>query len=552
MIPGRRDVSDSLSAKYYQEGWWRHETFLDDFLEQAAQDPERPALVSYLAGQASSIQHSYGELELLSRRCAAALIDLGVEQGETVSVQLPNTWEFPAVAIGIMRAGAIVNTLVPIFRSRELEFILGRTKSRILIAPNLYRGFDYGSMALELRESVATLEHVVLLGSERADTVSFDKRFIERPWEEDPNLIPELAQRLPTSDDLVAIQFTSGTTGEPKGVLHSYNTVFSGAQVIDKTYGLGPDDVCFMASTLAHQTGFCYGMVKPLSMGMKVVYQDVWNPDQMLDAVETEQIAWTVSATAFAMDMVAAQRRRSRDLSSFKYFICGGAAIPPKVVEEAADVLGTELIAVWGMTENMVVTTTRPGDSVELVSNSDGTPIEWMEIRVIREDGSLGSVDEEGSLQTRGSSQALGYFHREDLYAAANPEEDWFDTGDVARLRHDGGIRIVGRTKDIVIRGGENIPVAEIESLLLRHPLVDEVAIIGVPDERLGERACAVVSSSSADLNLSDLSDLLEELGTAKQFWPEEFVLMSEMPRTPSGKVQKFRLREYLDGSATT
>ena len=552
MIPGRRDVSDSLSAKYYQEGWWRHETFLDDFLEQAAQDPERPALVSYLAGQASSIQHSYGELELLSRRCAAALIDLGVEQGETVSVQLPNTWEFPAVAIGIMRAGAIVNTLVPIFRSRELEFILGRTKSRILIAPNLYRGFDYGSMALELRESVATLEHVVLLGSERADTVSFDKRFIERPWEEDPNLIPELAQRLPTSDDLVAIQFTSGTTGEPKGVLHSYNTVFSGAQVIDKTYGLGPDDVCFMASTLAHQTGFCYGMVKPLSMGMKVVYQDVWNPDQMLDAVETEQIAWTVSATAFAMDMVAAQRRRSRDLSSFKYFICGGAAIPPKVVEEAADVLGTELIAVWGMTENMVVTTTRPGDSVELVSNSDGTPIEWMEIRVIREDGSLGSVDEEGSLQTRGSSQALGYFHREDLYAAANPEEDWFDTGDVARLRHDGGIRIVGRTKDIVIRGGENIPVAEIESLLLRHPLVDEVAIIGVPDERLGERACAVVSSSSADLNLSDLSDLLEELGTAKQFWPEELVLMSEMPRTPSGKIQKFRLREYLDGSATT
>jgi len=552
MIPGRRDVSDSLSAKYYREGWWRHETFLDDFLEQAAQDPERPALVSYLAGQDSSIQHSYGELEVLSRRCAAALIDLGVEQGETVSVQLPNTWEFPAVAIGIMRAGAIVNTLVPIFRSRELKFILGRTKSRILIAPNLYRGFDYGSMALELRESVATLEHVVLLGSERADTVSFDERFIEHPWEDDPNLTRELAQRLPTSDDLVAIQFTSGTTGEPKGVLHSYNTVFSGAQVIDKTYGLGPGDVCFMASTLAHQTGFCYGMVKPLSMGMKVVYQDVWNPDQMLDAVETEQIAWTVSATAFAMDMVAAQRRRSRDLSSFKYFICGGAAIPPKVVEEAADVLGTELIAVWGMTENMVVTSTRPGDSVELVSNSDGTPIEWMDIRVIREDGSLASVDEEGSLQTRGSSQALGYFHREDLYAAANPEEDWFDTGDVARLRPDGGIRIVGRTKDIVIRGGENIPVAEIESLLLRHPLVDEVAIIGVPDERLGERACAVVSSSSADLNLSDLSDLLEELGTAKQFWPEELVLMPEMPRTPSGKIQKFRLREYLNRSATT
>ncbi len=451
-----------------------------------------------------------------------------------------------------MRAGAIVNTLVPIFRSRELEFILERTKSRILIAPNLYRGFDYGSMALQLREIVPTLEHVVLLGSERADSISFDERFIGCGWEEDPNLISELSQRLPSSDDLVAIQFTSGTTGEPKGVLHSYNTVFSGAQVIDKIYGLDPNDVCFMASTLAHQTGFCYGMVKPLSMGMKVVYQDVWDADQMLDAVETEQIVWTVSATAFAMDMVAAQRRRNRDLSSFKYFICGGAAIPPKVVEEAAEVLGTELIAVWGMTENMVVTTTRPGDSVELVSNSDGTPIEWMEIRLMTEKGSLASAGEEGSLQTRGSSQALGYFHREDLYAAANPDEDWFDTGDVARLRPDGGIRIVGRTKDIIIRGGENIPVSEIESLILRHSLVDEVAIIGVPDERLGERACAVVSSSSPELNLADLSDFLEELGTAKQFWPEQMVLMSEMPRTPSGKIQKFKLREYLDGPEPT
>ena len=184
------------------------------------------------------------------------------------------------------------------------------------------------------------------------------------------------------------------------------------------------DDVCFMASTLAHQTGFCYGMLKPLSMGMKVVYQDVWDASQMLDAVETEKIVWTLSATAFAMDMVAAQRRRIRDLSSFKFFICGGAAIPPKVVEEAREFLGAELIALWGMTENMVVTSTRPGDSVELVSNSDGTPVEWMEIRLMSDDGEVDAVGQAGNLQTRGASQALGYFHREDLYAAATPEKE--------------------------------------------------------------------------------------------------------------------------------
>lgn len=546
MIPGRRVVSGLASAEYYRKGWWREETLLDDFLAKALEDPKRPALVSYVAGQGKPARHTYGELELLSRRCAAALIDLGVEKDEAVSVQLPNTWEFPALMYGIMRAGAIANPLVPIFRSREIEFILGRTKSRILVVPNVYRGFDYAAMALKLRETVPTLEHVVVVGSDRVDSISFEEHFVTRCWEEDPNLSTELANRLPASDDLVEIQFTSGTTGEPKGVLHSYNTVFSGAQAIDKLYGLDSDDVCFMASTLAHQTGFCYGMLKPLSMGMKVVYQDVWDASQMLDAVETEKIVWTLSATAFAMDMVAAQRRRIRDLSSFKFFICGGAAIPPKVVEEAREFLGAELIALWGMTENMVVTSTRPGDSVELVSNSDGTPVEWMEIRLMSDDGEVDAVGQAGNLQTRGASQALGYFHREDLYAAATPEEDWFDTGDIARLRSDGGIRIVGRTKDIVIRGGENIPVAEIESLILRHPAVDEVAIIGLPDERLGERACAVVSSSSTSLTLSQISEFLEDLGTAKQFWPEELVLMTEMPRTPSGKIQKFRLREEL------
>lgn len=546
MIPGRRVISSLASAKYYQNGWWREETLLDDFLAKAAEDPERPALVSYTEGQEIPIRHTYGELELLSRRCAAALIDLGVGKDEAVSVQLPNSWEFPALAYGIMRAGAIANPLVPIFRSREIEFILGRTKSRVLVVSNIYRGFDYAAMALQLREKVPTLEHVVVLGPDRADSISFNKHFVERRWEEDPDLSQELFSRLPASDDLVEIQFTSGTTGEPKGVLHSYNTVFSGAQAIDKIYGLESDDVCFMASTLAHQTGFCYGLLKPLAMGMKVVYQDVWDADQMLDAVEDEKIVWTLSATAFAMDMVAAQRRTTRDLSSFKFFICGGAAIPPKVVEEAAEFLGAQLIALWGMTENMVVTSTRPGDSVELVSNSDGTPVEWMEIRLMSDNGEVTRVGESGNLQTRGASQALGYFHREDLYEAATPEEDWFDTGDIARLRSDGGIRIVGRTKDIVIRGGENIPVAEIESLILRYPGVDEVAIIGLPDERLGERACAVVSSSNSTLTLLDISKFLDDLGTAKQFWPEELVLMTEMPRTPSGKIQKFRLREEL------
>lgn len=550
MTSGRRVVPAETSDEYRRRGWWREATLLDDFLTRVEEQPDAPALVSYHAAEPEPERHSYRELEVLSRRCAAALIELGIEVGDVVSVQLPNTWQFPALVYGILRAGAVVNPLVPIFRQRELEFILGRTKSRVLVVPDLLRGHDHAAMGLGLLGPLPDLEHVVVVG-EAGDGFSFD-RLVEPGLESRPDLDDELARRRPAADDLIQIQFTSGTTGEPKGVLHSHNTVYSGGRSIDEIYGLGRHDVCFMASTLAHQTGFGYGMLTPLALGMPVVYQDTWDADQMLDAVEAEGISWTVSATAFAMDMVAAQRRKPRDLGTFRYFICGGAPIPPKVVEEAAEVLGAELIAVWGMTENMIVTTTRPGDPVDLVSDSDGTPVDWMEIRVTDAHGHPVEVGASGNLQTRGPSQALGYFDRADLYRAASPDGDWFDTGDVARVRPDGGIRIVGRTKDLVIRGGENVPVAEVEDLLLRHPAVEEVAVIGLPDDRLGERACAVVVASDAALTLADLTASLEAAGMARQYWPERLVLMDEMPHTPSGKIQKFKLRDELTRSHQT
>lgn len=555
VVPGLRTVAPETVAEYHRRGWWSDTTMLDEFLAMAEQQPDAPAVVTYHKGVPEPERTSYRQLEQASRGCARALLDLGVEVGETVSLQLPNCWQVPALVFGLLRIGAVANPLVPIFREREMAFILGRTKSRVLVVPQIFNRFDHAAMAAGLRDSVDTLEHVLVLGvPEELESpigghrlLSFDDLVFGRKNIDDPAFLAELDRRRPAADDLIEIQFTSGTTGEPKGVLHSSNTVRCGSRVIDEVYGLTSGDVCFMASTLAHQTGFGYGMLKPLSMGMTVVYQDLWDVHQMLDAVEKEKIVWTVSATAFAMDMIGAQRERERKVDSFRYFICGGAPIPPVVVEEFNQLMNAELIAVWGMTENMITTTTRPGDPVELVSDSDGTPVEWMEVRILGDDGlpvvETGGV---GDLQSRGPNQALGYFHRSDLYAAASPDGQWFDTGDVARLRSDGGIRIVGRTKDLVIRGGENIPVAEVEDLLLRHPSITDVAVIGLPDDRLGERACAVVSANDPGMALSDLTTLLNEAGMARQFWPERLVLMDEMPRTPSGKIQKYQLRQDL------
>jgi cyclohexanecarboxylate-CoA ligase len=233
--------------------------------------------------------------------------------------------------------------------------------------------------------------------------------------------------------------------------------------------------------------------------------------------------------------------------------VCAGAPIPSPLVEATKVHAADELIAVWGMTENGATTLTRPGDPVSLVADSDGRPTEWMELRVVGEDGDEVAVGEVGRLLVRGASQTVGYFKRPDLYEAAltaadDGREPWFDTGDLARRRDDGGIRIAGRTKDLVIRGGENVPVVEVEAVLFGHAKVREVAVIGYPDERLGERACAVVVPDGEAPTLTELTEWLGGAGMAKQFWPERLEIVEEMPKTPSGKIQKFHLRERFSG----
>ena len=541
--PGRLQLDPKVTDVYRANGWWDNRSVVADFLVVAAAQPDTTATVCFTAGTDEPTRRTYGELELLSRRVAAMLIDLGVQKGDVVSLQLPNGWEFVSIGYGILRAGATVNPLVPILRHRDVEFIVGRTESSVVFTPTTWRGFDYAAMAAGVRERVDSLEHIITVGDSAEGALDFAE-LIQHPWEEDPALDTELAARRPDADDLLQIQFTSGTTGEPKGVLHTHNTVKSGTRAVTDVFGLGGDDVCFMASTLAHQTGFALGMVKPLSMGATIVYQDVWDAEALLHAIESERIAWTVSATAFAVDLIAAQERTPHDLSSFRYFVCGGAPIPPKVVEDARRVLDAELIAVWGMTENLIVTATRPGDPVGLVADSDGQLMDHMELRIVDEEGLPVAVGESGALHTRGPSQFVGYFHRSDLYEDSSRGDGWFDTGDIARLRPDGGIRIVGRTKDLIIRGGENVPVAEVEDLLLRHPGVTDVAVVAIPDDRLGERGCAVIVPAAEAPSLRDLTSHLENEGMAKQFWPERLEVVDEMPRTPSGKIQKYVLRE--------
>ena len=521
---------------------------LTDFLDEAvARAPDQVAITSFNTMRRRVETLSYRQLRLYADRIGLRLAALGVGKGDVVSYQLPNWWEFTALHLGCIRIGAITNPVMPIFRERELAYMLGLAESKVMIAPRIFRGFDHAGMMRRLKADLPRLEHVFILDGKGAE--SFEERFLLTSWEERTDAAALFASRRMGPNDVTEILYTSGTTGEPKGVMHTANTLLSSVNAYADALGLTPRDVIFMGSPMAHQTGFLYGMILPIVLGTKAVLQDIWNAEAALRSIQDERVTFAMGATPFLKDLTDAPEIERRDLGSFRMFLSAGAPIPRVLVPRAMERLNIQVHSAWGMTENGVVTLTRPGDPIEKVYETDGRGIRGMEVRIVGTDGSPLPPGEEGHLEARGACTFVGYLKRPEL--AGMDAEGWFDTGDLARMDAEGYIRITGRAKDILIRGGENIPVVEVEELLYRHPAVEAAAIVGVPDSRLGERACAyVVLKPDAQLGFEDMIRHLEACRLSKTYWPERLEIVTEMPRTPSGKIQKFRLREQAKALA--
>jgi cyclohexanecarboxylate-CoA ligase len=326
--------------------------------------------------------------------------------------------------------------------------------------------------------------------------------------------------------------------------MHTSNTLLAATRGFVQRTGLEQSDVIFMGSPLAHQTGFLWGMVLPIVLGTKVVLLDIWSPEQAAELISREQATFSVSAPTFLTDLLAVGKSGRASLSSLKTFVLAGAPVPKVLVERAAEQLDIRVMSAWGMTEVGLPTVTRPGDPLERVAGSDGVTLDGTGIRVVDGFGVEVETGREGRLQARGAFNFVGYLKRPELYAT--DADGWFDTGDLARIDDEGYLRITGRTKDIIIRGGEKIPVVEVENALYRHPAVADVAVVAMPDQRLGERACAYVTlRTGADLTLEDMVAFLTASGMTRTYLPERLEIIPEMPRTASGKIQKFQLRTH-------
>lgn len=521
-----------------RSGEWPNKT-LGDYLDRAVgAAPRKVAAVDAVH------RHTYEDLARLADRIAHGLRALGVGPGTAVACQLPNWTELLLMILAADRLGAPLTPIPPIYRANELRFILGLLEAPVLVIPETFRNHAYVPMVAGLRAALPRLEHVFVARGAPGEGMRPFADLAETAWEARPG-----RRDLPGTDPnaVTEVIFTSGTTGEPKGVMHTANTILAIVLPLVERLRFTERDAALMASTIAHQTGYLYGMTLPLVLGGQMVWLDVWNAAEAARLIEAEGCTYTMGATPFLQDLTYTPALARHDTSALRLFISAGASIPRKLVRDARQNLRCAISAGWGMTENGLVTCNGLEDPEDKVCGTDGRPLPGMEVAVVDEADRALPAGAEGYLLVRGAAQFVGYFKRMEYTRQCHTADGWFRTGDRATLDAGGYLSITGRSKDIIIRGGENIPVAEVENLLFAHPKVAQVAVVAMPDPRLQERACAfVIPRPGETVTLEEITAYLEARQVAKYKWPERLEVVSEFPTTPSGKIQKFRLRQAV------
>lgn len=526
---------ESIDRRSYLDAglWSETETLQSRLSRHAAGRGSELAAVDNLGGSVT-----YAELLDVSTRIATALRERGVGRGDIVGVQLPNRVEAVVASAAIEKMGAIVCPLVPAYRESELDYVIGKTRMKALFVPGTYRGFEHDRLAATLADRHPSLATIVTLDAPRDPrAVTFDELAASGqmdPAVADPELDP---------DDPCAILFTSGTESSPKGALHSHNTLLANMRALLQILDMGPGDGVFMASPLGHGTGYGFGIRLAGYLGSTLSLLDRWEPETAARMLAEHGAAYTHGALPFVEDLVNLPGVKEFDLSRLRYFVTGGAAVPPATVKLALERLGCQVLRLYGQTEGFMSTLIRPDDPLDKLVNTDGRPVPGVEVRAIDDEGNDVPVGESGHCVYRGPHRTLGFFEDPERTQAALTPDGWFRSGDLVSLDADGYLTVTGRSKEVINRGGYKYSPREVEEALLGHPAIDRVAIVPVKDDRLVERACAfVVVKDEGGVDIESLGRYLDSLGIASFKWPERVEVVDAFPMTPSGKIQKFRL----------
>jgi acyl-CoA synthetase (AMP-forming)/AMP-acid ligase II len=525
-------ITQAIRDEFEAAGLWTDETWMDQFLRHAREDPAAIAVIDEFGTL------TRGEALHSARRLAAYLQHQGINEGDVITLVVPNWREFVVIHAAIGLLGGVVNPLLPRTGATEMRHILRTAGTRFVFAAAEYRG---ASPATNAADAAAEIEGILGLVSVRGGKSSLEGILAE-PWEERYQLqTPSVDAR---SWDTVT--FTSGTEALPKGVVHSHqSTMFGLHGYIDNVLKLDGNDSVFMPSPISHASGLQWGLRTAQHVGAPLVLQDKWDSELALHLIDTHQSSYTLAATPFIVDLIAARSRRGHGGESLRYIASGGAAIPPNLVVDTRKAFGAELMAVFGASETYITTATEPGMDDQRLA-TDGRALPGVQVAVVDDQGRPVAPGQDGEIVTRGPQLFIGYLGNPDL-THRTFRGDWYRFGDLGRIDESGMLRVTGRIKDIVIRGGENISAREIEEVLTEHPSVESVAIVGYPDPRLGERCCAVVvPAEGSAVDLEVLNTFLLQRGMAMFKLPERLQIVSELPTTPTGKVRKAELRRIV------
>jgi len=529
-------LDSAVAARYRASGAWRGMTLADCAREQVARAPNKVAVVDGAA------QLSFSQLYAQGLRLAAALRARGLAPGEVISFQLPNWHEALVINLAASIGGFVCNPIIPIYRDAEVGFILARSRTRVFFIPERFRSMDYLAMVARLRPALPHLKDVVLVRSTDDSAMRYE------PWVAEPAASEThgSAPFPPVSPDAVKLLlYTSGTTGDPKGVLHTHNTLCAEIDAVRRFWRVSSDDAVLMPSPVTHITGYLYAMELPFAAGLTAVLMDRWEAEQGALLIARHGVTFSVGATPFLVELVEVVERRAMHLPSLRLYVSGGAPVPPEIVKRAHLVLpNCQTFRVYGSTEAPSISLgVQAGDPPELGATTDGRIVNH-EVRIIDPvSGEPVPIGTEGEIVTRGPEVMLGY--TDPAYTQEAFDEDgFFHTGDLGFVDARGYITISGRKKDLIIRGGENISPKEIEDVLHRHPAILEAAVVATPHPRMGETPCAyVVLRPGHTLDFDAMKAFLDSARLARQKIPEKLMIVPELPHTASGKILKHVLR---------
>lgn len=528
--------NEQRRAAYRQQGLWGDASLADYCQQTARAMPDKIAVVDN-----HGASYTYSALDHAASCLANWMLAKGIESGDRIAFQLPGWCEFTVIYLACLKIGAVSVPLLPSWREAELVWVLNKCQAKMFFAPTLFKQTRPVDLILPLQNQLPQLQQIVGVDKLAPATSSL-------------SLSQIIADNTPLTmaitthgDELAAVLFTSGTEGLPKGVMLTHNNILASERAYCARLNLTWQDVFMMPAPLGHATGFLHGVTAPFLIGARSVLLDIFTPDACLALLEQQRCTCMLGATPFVYDLLNLLEKQPADLSALRFFLCGGTTIPKKVARECQQ-RGIKLLSVYGSTESSPHAVVNLDDPLSRFMHTDGYAAAGVEIKVVDDARKTLPPGCEGEEASRGPNVFMGYFDEPELTARALDEEGWYYSGDLCRMDEDGYIKITGRKKDIIVRGGENISSREVEDILLQHPKIHDACVVAMPDERLGERSCAyvVLKAPHHSLSLEEVVAFFSRKRVAKYKYPEHIVVIEKLPRTASGKIQKFLLRKDI------